>query len=95
MWLAKVKYEDSDEIKQRPVLIIGENLGLFLSLKMTSHTARNETDYLLKHWVQAGLKKATVVRTSKILALMENDFERKLGRLMEYDLIRIQNILLR
>ena len=36
VWFAKVTYEDSDDVKKWPILIIGENKGLIMSLKMTS-----------------------------------------------------------
>ena len=94
VWFAEVKYEDSDEIKKRPILVIGENKGLIISLKMTSKKARDKLDYPLKHWAKVGLDKETVVRTSKICQLIDSDLIWKIGRLSEYDLIQIQNILL-
>ena len=94
VWFAKVKYEDSDDVKKRPILITGENKGLIMFLKMISQRARDKSDYPLKHWAKVWLDKETVVRTSKICQLIDSDFVWKMGRLSEYDLIRIQNILL-
>ena len=93
VWFAKVKFEDSEEIKKRPVLILNENNGLAISLKMTSQKPRDNSDYALKHWIKAGLDRETVVRTSKLCHLMDIDFDRKLGRISEYDALQIQTIM--
>ena len=92
VWWAYVKYEDSNEIKKRPVLIIGEEYGLVLSLKMTTHKPRNATDYLLKHWKTAGLDRETTVRTDKFCKLRDSELIRKVGRLTSYDMVQIQSM---
>ena len=94
IWLAEVKYEESDDMKKRPVLIVGEKDTFIISLKMTSHEKRHDSDYSLKHWQRAGLDKETVVRTSKICRLVESDFIHKLGRISEHDILEIQKIVL-
>jgi hypothetical protein len=94
VWFAKVKYEDSDVVKKRPVLIIGERVGIILSLKMTSHTARDHTDYPLNHWARAGLERETVVRTAKACYLKDSDLVWRMGRISEHDMLQIQSILL-
>ena len=94
VWFAKVKFEDSDIIKKRPVLIVGEKQGFIISLKMTTHYPRNNAEYTLKYWARVGLDKETTIRTSKICVLKDNDLVRKMGHLAEYDMIQIQNILM-
>ena len=93
IWFAKVKFEDSDEIKKRPVLILGEKNGFILSLKITTHTSRDSSDYALKYWAKAGLEKESVVMTSRVLLLNDDDLIRCFGRISEYDMLQIQNIM--
>jgi len=95
VWFAKVKFEDSDEIKKRPVLILGEKNGFAISLKITTHTPRYYSDYLLKHWTRAGLDKESVVMTSKTLLLNDDDLVQCFGRISEYDMLQIQSIMSR
>ena len=90
VWFARVKFDDSNEIKKRPVLIIGENRGLIISLKMTSQDARDSSDYPLKHWVKAGLDRETTIRVSKVCLLNDNDLAWKMGRISEYDILQVQ-----
>ncbi|MCL2050879.1 MAG: type II toxin-antitoxin system PemK/MazF family toxin [Lachnospiraceae bacterium] len=94
VWFAKVKFEDSDLVKNRPVLIIGQSKAIIISLKMTTHSQRDRYDYPLRHWNKAGLKKETIVRTTKICHLIESDLVWKIGRLSEHDIIQIQNLLI-
>ncbi|MCL2188904.1 MAG: type II toxin-antitoxin system PemK/MazF family toxin [Defluviitaleaceae bacterium] len=91
VWLANVRFEDSSDVVKRPVLIVNNEKGCIISLKMTSHAVRNDSDYLLKHWKRAGLAKETVVRTSKILQLITSDFVHRIGRISEYDIVQIQS----
>jgi len=93
VWFANVKFEDTDEIKKRPVLIIGNNSGLAISLKITTHEPRYNSDYPLKYWARAGLDKESVVMTSKILYLKDEDLVRYFGRISEHDMLQIQNIM--
>jgi len=94
VWLAKIKFKDSNMVKVRPVLIIDSTSGHAISLKMSSHIARDSSDYPLKHWTKTGLDRETVVRTSKICYIMDSDLLRMMGRLTEYDLLQIQSIML-
>ena len=48
IWIAKVKYEDSEEVKVRPVLIVNGMERCVLSLKITSHTPRESFDGNIK-----------------------------------------------
>jgi hypothetical protein len=95
VWYAKVKYEDSDEVQERPVLIISVRGGAATALKMTSQSQRDDTDYPLKYWGFAGLDRETVVRTSKVLQLVDSDIDNRKGRLAAHDILQIQNIMLR
>lgn len=98
IWFAGVMFEDTNQIKKRPVLIIDDNLtaGLLLTLKMTSKPPRNNFygEYPLKYWSNAGLKKPTTVRVSKKILMSDNDLQFKIGKIDNYDIINIENLIL-
>ena len=90
--LAYVRFEDSpDEAKLRQVLVIDNKDIYILSFKMTSHLPRQNYygEYPIKYYKNAGLVKPTVIRLSKKLALLENDFKHKIGRLHPFEINEI------
>ena len=87
---AFVKFEDSDEVKRRPVLIINESRAVIVSLKMTgTDRGDNIREYRIDEWMEAGLSKPTSVRLDKILYLQKSDLDGKIGELQERDKLRI------
>lgn len=96
VWLAEVKFEDDlTQVKRRPVLVVAPDEQYILSLKITSHMPRVNflDEYSIVRWADAGLKKASTIRCSKRLNLIESDFVHKIGRLHPVDIMNIQNIL--
>lgn len=96
IWLAYVRFEDSpDEAKLRPVLVIDKKDIYILSFKMTSRLPRQNYygEYPIKYYKDAGLVKPTVVRLSKKLLLLENEFDKRIGRLHPFDINEINKIL--
>lgn len=91
IWWAKVKFEDSEEVKRRPVLIIDSNI-VAIAFKMTS-TDRGDRppNYQVREWKEAGLTKETSIRLDKVLRLKPNDFDSKIGELTERDKLIISN----
>ena len=97
IWLARVRYEDSTDIKIRPVLIIDTTSIIVFALKMTSQNPRvnYSGEYRVIKWHEAGLDKQTVIRASKKLSLCDSDFVKRLGRLQAVDIVNVKNILQR
>lgn len=96
IWLANVRFEDNpEESKLRPVLVIDKQNMFILSFKMTSHTPRQNFygEYSIKYYKEAGLIKPTVIRLSKKLLLLENEFIHQIGRLHPYDINEVYKIL--
>lgn len=96
IWLANVRFEDNpEETKLRPVLVIDKQNMFILSFKMTSHTPRQNFygEYSIKYYKEAGLIKPTVIRLSKKLLLLENEFIHQIGRLHPYDINEVYKIL--
>ena len=81
IWWANVRFEDSEEIKQRPVLIWGE-YAYIVAFKMTSVDRGDDRDeYSIKYWREAGLNKPTSIRIKKVLKLTKTDLVSKIGEL--------------
>lgn len=82
IWQAKVKFEDSDEVKNRPVLIWNNQAYVIVAYKMTGTNRGDDYDeYRIKYWAEAGLTKPTSVRISKMLRLQPEDMLYKIGEL--------------
>lgn len=94
IWLAKVEFEENNDFKIRPVLIINNNQCYVLSLKITSHTPRVGQDggYQIICWEKAGLAKPSTVRISKRITLPAESFIKRIGRLEQIDCDNILKI---
>lgn len=94
--LAQVRFEDNPKVtKNRPVLVIDEENGYVLSLKITSHPPRRnfEKEYEIIKWEQAGLNKKSTIRASKVLKMKNKDFIHKIRRLGAADIINLMKML--
>ncbi len=96
VWFASVRFEDSPDRKQRPVVIISPGVAYYLSLKLTTHAPREwcNGEYALQKWSEAGLARPSTVRASKVLQLVDSDFSHKLGRLHPVDILALQTVLI-
>ena len=94
LWWARVKSEDSDEIKTRPVIVFDNQAAYIVSFKVTSHDARKKFngEYIIMKWKEAGLTKPSVVRLSKMLKMQESDFLKKIGDLEDTDIYGIATL---
>lgn len=90
IWWAIVKFEDSNDCKERPVLIYNDAVYV-ISFKMTStDRGDGQNEYKIKEWHRAGLEKPTSVRIGKVLKLEEKDLLRKIGRLSPADIMQLE-----
>ena len=92
VWLARMKFENSAEIKARPVLVLDDSRVFALSLKMTSQGKYSDC-YAVSRWKEAGLTKPTYVRLSKYVRLNNDDFIHKIGELHDEDIINLMRLL--
>lgn len=93
VWLAAVQFEDSPEVKKRPVVVTSTGDVYVLALKVTSHPPRNQWgEYALMEWQAAGLRKPSTVRISKLLHLLPTDLVYKIGKLDIVDILAIRKI---
>jgi|AGTN01.3.fsa_nt_gi PemK-like protein. len=95
IWLANVKFEDSDEIKQRPVVIINHT-AFILCLKVTSNITREECggNYLIRNWRETGLEMPSVVMLDKAIKIENGDLNKRIGTLHPNDVLLIQHRLI-
>jgi mRNA-degrading endonuclease toxin of MazEF toxin-antitoxin module len=89
IWYAKCVFEDNPhQSKDRPVLIVGGEQGTFVLALMITGTQRCDgNDYVVRDWQEAGLTKASVIRTRKKYSLPEIAFRRRVGRLSDNDIL--------
>ena len=94
VWFAAVRFEDSPQIKNRPVVVTSSGAIYVMALKVTSHVPRNERgEYALQHWQAAGLNKPSTVRIGKRLRLQQSDMVHRIGKLHPLDILNIQRII--
>ena len=90
-------YETFEGTKDRPVVIINDGIGIDIDvniLRVTTKTPRNEFDIQLKHWKEAGLKRPSTVRCTKINTIKPGKTMIKVGRLHPEDLKKVQEQML-
>lgn len=96
IWTADIRFEDSDEVKPRPVLVAKiENNVYALCVKITKHPPRTkyEGEYAIKKWREAGLRMQSTIRFSQMYRLSEDDLKTKVGTLHPIDIIASRKIL--
>lgn len=92
VWLADVVFKGTPQTKQRPVIIVGNELALDIDViiaPVTSQQPRNKFDVVIEYWEEAGLLKPSVARTSKIISVHGSELKRLLGVLHNHDLERV------
>lgn len=92
VWLAIFPYDDdSNKYKIRPVIVLDESTIGILSVKVTSHEARefDPYDVPLFYWSEAGLRLASTARVSKTIYLDPSVFKTKIGTLVADDLLKV------
>ncbi len=95
IWWADVKFEETDEVKRRPVLIVNPQKVFVMALKMTSRNrGDNIEEYRVRDWRSSGLSKPTFIRLRHYLRLQNNEIVSYIGQLSPRDILLIQQRLL-
>lgn len=90
VWLAQVRFQESYEFKNRPVVIINESETFIGVFECTSQPPKNYGDFVLD-WQRIGLKYKTVVKTYNLVYLQKEMFVHKIGDLGLTDIEKIMN----
>lgn len=86
VWAVDFPFEDDPlQSKIRPCIILDVDTLVVLSIKVTSHVARDEFDVPIFKWAFANLVEPSFARVSKVLALPKSSFIKKYGELDEQD----------
>lgn len=97
VYWADMPYEENpSQTKPRPVVIARDQVVYVLTLRVTSHAARQKDpyDYTLQFWQEAGLTKASVVRVSKLAKIKPEAIHERIGSIHPADAIAIQKLML-
>ena len=80
IFIVDFKYDDSDEYKRRPAVILNDFNVAALVSKITSHAPRNNYpgEIQIKDLKSAGLKKSSTIRLSKIIKINKTSIYKKL-----------------
>ena len=81
IWSAKVKFEDSNDVKERPVMIWNGQPFLIVYKMTGTDRGDNKDEYRIRYWKEAGLSKPTSIRLRKVLKLTSDDLIKKIGEL--------------
>ena len=91
LWWASFLYEDSNQSKRRPVLIIKIDNQTLYCAKVTSHIPRDQWyEYEIIKWQTAGLSEPSTVRLSQFMKLTEGDLDARIGQLHGSDILLIK-----
>ena len=95
IWLVSMPFEDVQEAKPRPALVLDPEGGLILVGKMTSHAPRTEfpMEYALEEWQGAGLSVPTTLRLSQRVRLGQDRFLKKMGIMQKKDMVTVSMML--
>lgn len=90
IWRAKVRFEDSDEIKERPVLIWNDT-AYIIAYKMTgTYRGDNTDEFQIIHWQESGFDKPSTIRIRKVLRLKSEDLIYQVEVLDKRDQLRFE-----
>lgn len=91
LWFADFPFEDINQSKDRPVIVLNIDPLEVLSVKVTTHDIRDEDQYdtPITKWMEAGLKQESIARISKTINITPDKFRRKIGVLHNDDAVVI------
>ena len=85
IYMADIKFEDTDNAKTRPSIILQESPENIIVIKVTSQKHTKVPQYELQDWVQEGLWKKSYVDLNKVYKIKKDNIKQILGRLTEVD----------
>ncbi len=93
VWFAKFPLEENpNQILNRPVIVLDENILGVLSVKITKHQPRatDPYDIPILYWEEAGLRLASTARVSNVILLSRDSFIFRIGNLCQEDMKRVE-----
>lgn len=90
VWWIHFPYEDSNELKRRPAIVVDDETIAILAMYVTSQNKANSPySIALKDWDTTGLTKPSWARIDKIVEISEWNMDTKAGELSERDQVMV------
>ena len=93
VWWTQFPFEDSDEDKHRPAIVIDDNTIAVLAMMVTSKEKNNPFCVKIDDWKDAGFKIESWARIDRIINMDEWRMDRKIGNLSEGDLKKFMELI--
>lgn len=93
VWWTQFPFEDSDEDKHRPAIVIDDNTIAVLAMMVTSKEKSNPFCVKIDEWKTAGLTVESWARIDRIIKIDEWRMDRKIGDLAEKDLKKFMQLI--
>ena len=90
VWVARVVFDGGAGFKNRPVVVLNDQIILCVCMGVTSKEKDPRYGYRLRYWEYAGLKVESWVRY-EYLKLRPDEFIRRIGMLHQEDIRGIQD----
>ena len=89
IYWADFAFEDTNEVKSRPVVII-ENGTVVDIAKVTKHKPHYKYDLVLLDWEKEGLSTKSTIRLDKCMRVSQDHLQKYIGHLSDKDIQRIE-----
>lgn len=96
VYLARVRFVESDRFKIRPVVTVSSPVGKYgivSVLPVSSRELTEDGDVALKLWRTAGLIRESTVRIHRVLSIAQGDLQEEIGSLQTDDIASIKSAL--
>lgn len=93
VWWTQFPFEESDESKHRPAIVIDDDKIAVLAMMVTSKEKSNPYSIKIDDWQQAGLTVESWARIDRIVSMDEWRMDKKIGDLSEADLLKITQLI--
>lgn len=86
IYWAEVKFEETEETKTRPVVIINDTMAFVLAFGVYSQIPRpGMNDYVIRDWEKAGLQHQSTIHTDRMIKIDKSKVSNKIGELSKRD----------
>ena len=89
VWWVHFPFQDKDQVKRRPAIIVDDETIAILAIKVTSKEKDNPYSIFIKDWQSAGLTKPSWAIIDRIVSISEMFMDCKIGVLSENDATKI------
>lgn len=93
VWWTQFPFEETDEVKRRPAIVIDENTIAILAMMVSSKEKKNPYSIAIDDWKEAGLSVKSWARIDRIISMDEWQMEKKIGNLSEHDLKKFMQLI--